>query len=296
MSQVTDVIRLLGELNNLKRVRVAGNSYSLAEQYFAKAWGAIVSGEDVREVALRISAHFVASSRLGGITGEVMAGAGLNSGEVTETLVRSLREASSGLDLSLRGDLQQQLAFALAEQPVPDFVGLLCNQPRAGATRPGEARILLLPAESHGDHCLTVAVYGVLLAPKFGAAIEMPFLAGLAHHLHNAYLPDSGFAGEEMLGSLLERVMVVFRLRAAEQLEPTLRDRVFRALDTTGSAETAEGKAFHAADVIDRVLQMQWYESAARFELRMAMEDMQLVHAGPVQQFHRTVLREAGLW
>ncbi len=56
------------------------------------------------------------------------------------------------------------------------------------------------PPENHAEHCLAVAVYGVLLAPRYGADPSVVFLAGLAHHLHNARLPDSGFTGEALLG------------------------------------------------------------------------------------------------
>ena len=293
---MTEVVSLFAELNNLKRVGVTGSSHSLAEQFFTQGWAALVRGQDDCEVALRVSAQFIASARLGGINRGVLAGAGQDSSEITETLVRSFRAVSAGLDACLSGRLEEQLAFGLEAGPTPEFVGCLCAQPRAGATSPGKPRIVLTPAESHGDHCLVVGVYAVCLAPRYGASIGKTFLAALAHHLHNAYLPDAGFTGEEMLGGALARVMAAFRMRAGDQLEAGLRERVFDALEAIATADTAEGKAFHAADVMDRVLQMKWYESAANFQLHMAMEDMQLVHAGPVQEFHRTVLRETGLW
>lgn len=293
---MTEVVSLFAELNNLKRVGVAGSGVSLAERFFTRGWAALVSGQDVCEVALRVSGQFIASARLGGIDRCVLASAGLDSNEITGMLARSFREVSAGLDAGLSGRLEGQLAFGLEEGRAPEFVNCLCSQPRAGATSPGKPRILLLPAESHGDHCLVVGVYAVCLAPRYGASIGKTFLAALAHHLHNAYLPDAGFTGEEMLGSALVRVMATFRKRAGDQLDQRLREQVLEALEAIATADTAEGKAFHAADVMDRVLQMKWYESAANFQLHMAMEDMELVHAGPVQEFHRTVLRESGLW
>ena len=63
---------------------------------------------------------------------------------------------------------------------------------------------MLEPPEGHGDHCLVVAVLAAVLAPRYGADPARPFLAGMAHHLHNAALPDSGFAGEMLLGEHLE--------------------------------------------------------------------------------------------
>ena len=52
-----------------------------------------------------------------------------------------------------------------------------------------------------------VAVYGALLADDVGADPADAFLLGLAHHLHNAVLPDAGFAGEILLGDHLEPVL-----------------------------------------------------------------------------------------
>ena len=75
------------------------------------------------------------------------------------------------------------------------------------------ARVVVEPPESHGDHCLTVAVYGVLVAPVFGADPVAPFLVGLAHHLHNVVLPDAGFAGEVLLGAALDRVLTTLEER-----------------------------------------------------------------------------------
>ena len=47
--------------------------------------------------------------------------------------------------------------------------------------------------------------------------------------------------------------------------------------------------------MIDRVLQQAWHAEAAGFTLAHALHEMEIVHAGPVQAFHRDVLREAGL-
>jgi len=67
------------------------------------------------------------------------------------------------------------------------------------------------------------------------------------------------------------------------------------ALATIPDASTAGGQAFHAADVIDRVLQMRHYDQVARFTIDQALDDMDLVHAGPTQSFHRAVLQDANL-
>ena len=81
------------------------------------------------------------------------------------------------------------------DHEVPGFVEALCRQPRAGATAPGRPRLIVEPPENHAEHCWAVAVYGALLADDVDADPADAFLLGLAHHLHNAVLPDAGFAG-----------------------------------------------------------------------------------------------------
>ena len=172
----------------------------------------------------------------------------------------------------------------------PAFVEALIRQPRAGATTPGQPRLALEPAESHGDHCLVVAVLGVLIALQDGADPARVFLAGLAHHLHNAMLPDTGFAGEVLLGEALPSIMQRLFERELATLAPGPREHVSDALVLIADADTAEGRAFHAADVIDRVLQAHHHARAAAFTAEQALGDLQLVHEGPLRPFQARVL------
>ena len=55
-------------------------------------------------------------------------------------------------------------------------------------------------------------------------------------------------------------------------------------------AATAEGCAFHAADVIDCVLQIRQHLRAASLTMNVVLKDMKLVHDGPVRPFHEQVL------
>ncbi len=182
-----------------------------------------------------------------------------------------------------------------ATAAMPAFVDALASQPRAGATAAGHPRLVLEPAESHAEHCLTVAVAGVLLAAREGADPSRVFLAGLAHHLHNAQLPDSGFAGELLLGDSLAPIMRGLFEREIATLPTAVGEAVRDALEVIVDADTPEGRAFHIADVFDRVLQVRYHDRAARFRAEQALGDMDLVHAGPLQSFHKTVLRQAGL-
>lgn len=178
---------------------------------------------------------------------------------------------------------------------LPAFVDALEAQPRAGVTCPGRGRIVLQPAESHAEHCLAVAVYGVLLAGPDGAAAGTVFLAGLAHHLHNAAMPDAGFTGEMLLGPHLDAVMRRATDAALAGLDAPLRREVERARRILPDAATPEGRAFHAADVLDRVLEIEQHLAASRLTMAEVLGPMALVHDGPVKPFHDAVLAAYGL-
>jgi 5'-deoxynucleotidase YfbR-like HD superfamily hydrolase len=178
----------------------------------------------------------------------------------------------------------------------PAFVDLLNEQPRAGATCPGQPRLMLEPPESHGDHCWAVAIFGVLAAPLYRADPAEAYLLGLAHHLHNAVLPDAGYTGEVLLGlDTLPEIFGRLEAEALAQLAPTLARRLRRLLDRRSTAETPVGRTFHAVDVLDRVLQMVAHARQAAFTIEQATDELQLVHDGPVQTFQRDVLARAGL-
>lgn len=304
MTDLAALVPLFSEMGDLKRVRVAGHTRSMAERAFGAAWGALADGADPAAVAMRCTAVAVAGAKLAGIDAEVMARAGLRDDEIAGVLADGFALAAADVVADpLRGDL-----VATLDAPVPSapsergsafvdayFVAALCDQPRAGATRPGHARLVLEPPESHGDHCWAVAVYGVLCAPRFGADPTLPFLAGLAHHLHNAMWPDAGDAGDQLLGPRLAAIQARLADEALDQLPEPLRGRVEDARGLVFSQDTAEARAFQAADVIDRVLQQRQYARVAAFTLDHALDDLDLVHAGPLQALHLDLLAETGL-
>lgn len=291
------VLPLLRELNDLKRVEVAGRAGSLAEQLFGRAWGALVAGEAPATVALRETARALIGVRLPGYDVALLGSLGLAATEANQVLHQALRDAGQPLAADLLTQLAQATsapAAAVAGRQ-PAFVAQLAQQPRAGATHPGRPRIMLWPPESHADHCALVAVYAVLLSPYFGADPGEAFLTGLAHHLHNAALPDPGYAGDELLGSHLPGLMAQATTQAMQQLPADLQPVVAAALDRTHVVDAPAARAFHAADVFDRVLEMAWHDQSARFRLHQALDDLNIVHAGFTQQFHQQVLTAAGL-
>ena len=294
---VSALLPLFRELNDLKRIRVAGRTGSLAERLFLRSWARLVAGEDLAQVALSETAHAVASARLAGIDAGVLTDGGFAAVERLAVLRLGLDAVAEPLDSQLMSDLRGALcADPLPKSgKLPPFAALLAQQPRAGATRPGFRRVVLEPAENHADHCGLVAVYGVLSSPLYGADPARAFLTGLSHHLHNAYLPDAGDAGDVLLGDKLGPLMDRFRGQAIAELPEALQQPVRDALSVVYSADTPEGKTFQTADVLDRVLEMEWHANSAAFTLSIALEDMDIVHPGPVQAFQREIMSQAGL-
>lgn len=288
-------VPLAVELCDLKRVRDATNPDSLATRLFRRGWGALLAGLPVAEIAMAITADAVAAARLGGIDRIVLTACGLDKAEATMVLARSFDEVAGPVDPTLAAALSTHLGTLTTAEAAPAFAEALIRQPRAGATCPGKARIVLEPPENHGDHCLVVAVLATLLAPHYDADPAVAFLSGMAHHLHNATLPDSGFAGEILLGDHLAPILRRLFDQELATLPGPLSGMTRHALDGIADAETPAGRAFHAADVIDRVLQMRHYDRVAAFTVDQALDDMDLVHAGPIQSFHYAVLAEAGL-
>ena len=295
--ELAALLPLLRELNDLKRVRVAGREGSLAEQLFGRAWAALVAGEPLATVALRETAHALIGIRLPGYDVALLGSLGLAENVTTQVLQQALHDAGQPLAPDLVAQLAQATSApaALVAGRQPAFVAQLAQQPRAGATHPGRPRIMLWPPESHADHCALVAVYAVVLSPYFGADPGEAFLTGLAHHLHNAALPDPGYAGDELLGSHLPGLMAQATQQAMQQLPTELQPIIKAALDRTRVVDAPAARAFHAADVLDRVLEMAWHDQSARFRLRQALGDLNIVHAGFTQQFHQQVLTAAGL-
>ena len=93
------------------------------------------------------------------------------------------------------------------------------------------------------------------------------------------------------------RALVLERLTERElaTLPDGLAQRVRGLLACRADAATPVGRAFHAADVLDRMLQVHHHARAAAFTASQALDDLELVHAGPVQAFHLDVLAAAGL-
>ncbi len=285
---------LFVELNDLKRVHSAGRIGSIAERLFAQGWSALTGGADPETVAFDITAKALAASRLCDLDAAFLASTGLGEAEIGDVLTAGLDAVASAVDPELKARLAEALRHGEAVLPghLPAFVAALNHQPRAGVTCPGKARILLEPPENHSEHCLMVAVYGVVLSPFYRADPALVFLAAMSHHFHNAAMPDAGFTGEMLLGGHLGPIMARTTQWALDELDAPLRDSVERARAVLPDDATAEGRTFHAADCIDRVLQIAQHLRAASLTMETVLDEMELVHAGPVKGFHDRVLRD----
>lgn len=291
---------LLRALGDLKRVRSAGQAGSVAERLFAQAWRRLVAGEDTVSVARDITVRALVATRLGDLDGASLLAAGVPEAAVDDILGRAFHAATEALDATVRVWLGGVSLLSNPADPgrsvmAPAFVGRLAGQPRAGVTAPDRSRLMLEPPENHAEHCLCVAVAGVLLAAESGADPACVFLASLAHHLHNALLADSGFAGEVMLGEWLGPAILGATELALGELKPAIGLRVTEACRILPDVASAEGRAFHAADTLDRVLQMEHHLRAAGTSMAYVQNEMALVHAGPIKPFQDALLARMGL-
>ncbi len=287
---------LLGELGDLKRIRSAGREGSVAQRGFRHAWCELAAGEAAEVVTKRTVAAALAAARLGDLDGPKLLALGLAPGEALAVLQRAFDAVTADLDPALAVILRDGLSLEpRPEHGAPAFVHDLERQPRAGATCPDKPRLVLEPPENHAEHCWATAVFGVLLAPAYGADPVEVFTASLAHHLHNALMPDSGFTGEVLLGERLTDVIDHATAHALLQLDEPLRDAVRASRRILPDATTPEGRAFHAADVIDRVTQIAQHLRPASISMATVLDELELVHDGPVKPFHDRVLAEMGL-
>jgi len=296
--EIRSRLNLLRELSDVKRLYAynLGND-SFATAVFRRASEEISSGQPLQADVWCTA--IVSAARLGAITPDVLRDVGLDESERISVVSDAILEHEA-----LPRDLRDSLIDAsyvldkVFSGPTPagaDWVERLAAAPRAGPTCPGKPRIALEPAEMHSDHCAMVAVYAYLLADVFEAVREDAWLIGLCHHFHNAYLPDAGFTGESILGSHLEKVVASTRRRVISSLPEAFHERVAELFREIESVSSPLAKTFHAADTIDRVVQMEHYQRAGEFEVRDALLDLNLVHEGPAQAFQHELLESIGV-
>ena len=300
---------LLTDLQDLKRIAPAGVRYSLADELFVAAWRGVLAGRDWAEVADETTVRAIVYVLLPGVDTTFFRAAELSAAVATGTIVKAFDQVTGG---RLSHVTRQRLRLALPgvlgtlvdpEKDRPDVhceppacIERLRQQPRAGATHPDFPRLVLLPAESHADHCLLTAVYACLYAAEYAADPGLAFVCALAHHLHNAYLPDCGWAGELALEPHLDHIIATCRRTALKDFPPHLRPRLLAALKHHETIATPAGKAVSSGDVLDRVLDVKWRTRAAAVTDQDVLGDLDLVHPGPLKDFQTELLNATGLW
>ncbi len=290
------VLPLLRELGDLKRIRSAARDGTVATRLFEAAWSAWLDGGDMDDIALRAMAMGVAAARLGDLDHAKLGELGLSVGERRIVLMRAIDEVASPLARDLVDALHERLDRPLPlARELPRTIGLLKEQPRAGVTGPGRPRIMLQPEESHSEHSFVVALYAGLLASAYDANPAQAFWNGMIHHLHSAAMPDAGYTGEMLLGDKLDDVIDVARSLALADLPSKYADTCRDHLTRIADDQAADAKAFHAADVIDRVLEIEQHLKRGAVTMSMVLDDYGLVHDGPVKSFHDRVLQDIGL-
>ncbi len=282
-------------MGDLKRVYSAGRAGSIAHRLFEDGWCRLLGGMAPKAAMHGNVAAMVRAVRLGDLDGATLTGLGLDEAATATVLQGGFDAVRDALPATLADQLDLIAPAPDLSRSLPEFVVRLGAQPRAGATCPGRARLVLEPAENHAEHCQMTAAYGVLLSPCFDADPVVVWLAGIAHHLHNAYLPDSGFTGEMLLGEQLGPVVERTSARALAELPSELAGVIAQARRILPDADSPEGRAFHAADTLDRVWQIGHYLRAGSTSLEAVLAEMQLVHEGLVKPFQDAVLAAAGL-
>ena len=295
-SLIASMVPVMRELSDLKRIYSSGRDGSIATRLFVDGWKRLLNEPSIEKTMEIICAQALAACRLGDLDRLKLLELGMSVTSTDEVLKRSFDAISEIIHPTLANRFRSALSETeISGVQLPDFCHQLAKQPRAGITCPDRARVMLLPTENHADHCLVVAVIGALLAPVYGADASKVFLAGMSHHLYNAVMPDSGFTGEVLLGNELDSVISAATEYALASVPDMLSDRIRHVLADIKSDQTSVARAFHAADVLDRVLEIEQHLTGQKLSMLKILEEYKLVHGGPIKVFHDTVLVEAGL-
>ncbi len=75
-----------------------------------------------------------------------------------------------------------------------------------------------------------------------------------------------------------------------ETIPEELHDPIYSALAHTEHVDSPEARTFHAADALDRVLEIAWHAQTADFSLDVALDKYNLVHEGFAQDWQQRVL------
>ena len=106
-SSIKALVPLFQELNDLKRLRDAHTSGSVAQRLFVRAWTRWAHGEDLGRVALQETARALVATKLAGIDTSVLERGGLDESKRRTVFERAFDAVSEPLEQSSRADLRR---------------------------------------------------------------------------------------------------------------------------------------------------------------------------------------------
>lgn len=174
----------------------------------------------------------------------------------------------------------------------------ICATPRAGYATVGRPKCIPYPRESQADHSLVSTVYASLLARLRRADVTKVCLMSLSHHLTAPLLPNVDHEVEQLIGpdesrriemKAAEYILSDFPAHVAEEIQQAL--ATFR----DGGCDEVERSIVLEADLLDRVLQVRYYEKIASLTVTTAIQQYELLNRGPLERFQREILRAYNL-
>jgi hypothetical protein len=144
------------------------------------AWAALVAGAHPADVARHSLRQALAATVLGDLDAALLDRLGHAGGGGTRIARATVAEAAGPVDPALQ-DWAAEGPERLPAMRCRASSGS-SRRSRGPGDRPGARSADPRSAESHAEHCALVALFGVVLAPVWGARPETVFLAGLAHH------------------------------------------------------------------------------------------------------------------
>ena len=172
-------------------------------------------------------------------------------------------------------------------------MALLCEQPRAGARRPGRPRLIVGEPESHANHCATVAVYAVLLSLSYGADPAQPYSA-VSHTTFTTRVgptPATPRMPCWACGSTESRSGYG---RAPSGSCPPSSEEPSKTRWIWCSALARRKPRRFRPPTCSTGCSREALREICAFTLDQALADMDLIHPGPVQRFHLALLGQRG--
>lgn len=258
---------LAGEICGLKRVETSAPPFgSLADTGFRRAVARLDAGDAADDVALTEIVFVCAHCALGAVDAGALQTAGV--AEADRLLI--YRRAAERVLGDLPGPLAQAARPLARERGAPALSGSI------GALVGALASSVIAPADDAGgmpvheelvsEQAYTAAALAALVAYTRGSAPGRAFTLALAHPLGAPLGPD------------LPRALAA----------------IVAGIDVSDTADPS-ANAFQTAFIVERVLQQRHHANVAGLSLTEAMEARDLVPPGPVEAFHRDVVRRLRL-